>query len=329
MNKKTKIISLSLVVIAVLGIFIYQYMTRIEVREVDFSVQEAKISEYANPNAFVTAEQLKTMLDDTSKDVVVIGTMDARGGAIPGSFQVWRPDYSGTDVYAFGGMANTKEEMERLFSQLGITPETTIVTYAANDQHDSARVFWQAKMLGHEDVRLLDGGINVWIGAGYETGDPLNIGDRPETNYEAPDFNEAGFNATLDVVAGAVNNDDYIILDTRSESEEDGSRTLSGAFGPGKIKGSLFIEYSKATTEEGTIKPRAELEELYADVLASEKTAISYCQSGVRSAYTWLILTEVLGYEDALNYDGSWIEWSYEVYENENDEIIQLTENTN
>ncbi|WNF38812.1 rhodanese-like domain-containing protein [Bacillaceae bacterium IKA-2] len=329
MNKKTMIISLSLVVIAVLGIFIYHYMTRVEVREVDLSVQEAKISEYANHNAFVTAEQLKAMLDDTSLDVVAIGTMDARGGVIPGSFQVWRPDYSGTDVYEFGGMANSKEEMEQLFSQFGVTPETTIVTYAAQDQHDSARLFWQAKMLGHEDVRLLDGGINVWIGAGYETGNPLTIGDRPETNYEAPNFNESGFNAKLDVVTDAVDNDDYIILDTRSESEEDGSTTLSGAFGPGKIKGSVFIEYSKATTEEGTIKPRAELEELYRDVVSSDKQVIAYCQSGVRSSYTWLILTEVLGYENALNYDGSWIEWSYEVYEKDNDKITQLTENNN
>ncbi len=322
-----KISGFSALAVAIIGIFVYFSLTGIDAQEVDLSVQQEKINEYANPDVFITAEALNELMEDEAEDVVVIGTMDERGGAIPGSFEVWRPDYSGTDAYPYGGMANSKEELEALLRSFGVTEDTTLVTYAANDQHDSARLFWQFKMLGHEDVRLLDGGINVWIGAGFETGDALALGDRPETDYEAPDFNEEAFNASLDTVISAVDNNDFLVLDTRGQDEEDGSTTLSGAEGPGKIKGAMFLEYSDATAEDGTIKSVDELEEIYADVIDGDETVISYCQSGVRSAYTWLVLTHALGYEDALNYDGSWIEWSYEAYVDANQDVIDRTEN--
>ncbi|MCE7792666.1 hypothetical protein K8O68_09590 [Salipaludibacillus sp. CUR1] len=327
MSKKMKFGSFGALAVLLVGVIVYFSVTGIDAQEVDMSAQQEKISEYANPEVFVTAHELKDLMEDESQDVVVIGTMDERGGAIPGSFEVWRPDYSGTEDYPYGGMANTKEEMEDMLSSFGVQEDTTIVTYAANDQHDSARVFWQLKMMGHEDVRFLDGGINVWIGEGFETGDAMEPGDRPETEYTAPDFNEEAFNASLDTMIEAADSDDYLVLDTRALDEEEGSTTLSGAYGPGKIQDSLFIEYSEATAEDGTIKPLNELEELYGDVTANDQTVISYCQSGVRSAYTWLVLTHAMGYDNAKNYDGSWIEWSYHAYEEGNQDVIDRTEN--
>jgi thiosulfate/3-mercaptopyruvate sulfurtransferase len=328
MNKKL-MLSLMSIVLIVVGFLVYKELTGIKVASVDTSIQQQKIMNYANPEAVITAEALHALLEDKTQDVVVIGTMNSADQVIPGSFAVWRPDYSGTDLYPYGGMANTKEELEALLSSFGVNTDTTIVTYAANDQHDSARIFWQFKMLGHDDVRLLDGGINVWIGNGFETGEQAKIGDRPQTDYKAPNYNAAAFTANLETVMNAVDNEDFIILDTRAKDEEDGSKTLNGAFGPGKIKGSTFIEYSQATTENGTLKPREELEELYKEVLAADKEVIAYCQSGVRSAYTWFVFTQILGYDNVLNYDGSWIEWSYEAYEQENPEVVKLTENGN
>lgn len=326
MNKKL-IVSLSIIAMFLIGFIVYQSITGIEVREVNLSEQQLKINEYANPDSLITAEALKELLADESKDVVVIGTMKEADKAIPGSYVVWRPDYSGTKAFDYGGMANTKEEMETLLSNFGVKEDTTIVTYAANDQHDSARLFWQLKLLGHKDVRLLDGGINVWIGLGYETTEPMAIGDRPKTEYKAPNYDPQKFNASIDVVANAIDNTDYVIIDTRAEDEEKGAKTLNGAFGPGKIKGSVWIEYSKATKENGTFKPLEELEALYKNEIASNKEIIAYCQSGVRSAYTWFVFTQILGYEEVLNYDGSWIEWSYNAYELKNEEIIAQTEN--
>lgn len=325
MSKKWKITGFSTAAVAIIAVIVYFSVTGIEAQEVDMDEQQEKISEYANPEVFMTANELKDLME-TDEDVVVIGTMSERGGAIPGSFEIWRPDYSGTDLYPYDGMANEKEEIEALLGSFGVTPETTIVTYAANAQHDSARVFWQLKMLGHDDVRFLDGGINAWIGQGFDTGNPLSIGDREATNYEAPDYNEAAFNASLDDVIGAVDGEGMLI-DTRGGDEEDGSTTLQGAFGPGKIADATFINWTEAVAEDGTAVSLSELESIYGELVESGETLIPYCQSGVRSSYTWLLLTYGLGYDDALNYDGSWIEWSYEAYEMNNADVIERTEN--
>ncbi|WP_066175765.1 sulfurtransferase [Bacillus marinisedimentorum] len=327
MNKQ---VAASLIALAVfvIGFFTYDYFTGIKAQEVNVSAQQEKINEYSNPESFITPEQLKKLQEDASKDVVVIGAMKSKDKAIPGSFVLWRDDYQGSEGHEYGGMASPKEKMEDMLSSFGVTKNTTIVTYAANDQHDSARLFWQLKMLGHKDVRFLDGGINVWIGEGYETAEAAQPGDRPKTEYKAPDFNEEAFNADVDEVASAVeNNDEFYLLDTRSESEESGSDTKKGAYGPGKIKGSTWVEYSQATSEEGTLKSKEELEDLYGEIIESNKEVISYCQSGVRSAYTWLVLTQALGYERVQNYDGSWIEWSYNSYEQGDEGIKSKVEN--
>ncbi|MCL2201160.1 MAG: rhodanese-like domain-containing protein, partial [Oscillospiraceae bacterium] len=59
------------------------------------------------------------------------------------------------------------------------------------------------------------------------------------------------------------------------------------------------------------------------------RNVITYCQSGVRSAHTWLVLREVLGIENVWNYEGSWIEWSYaasEYSDYPSQRILELTE---
>ncbi|SDK75712.1 sulfurtransferase [Natronincola ferrireducens] len=314
--KKNKLWIILLAVVVLVGGGYYGYRQMFGVKKVVVAASEQmdKISEYANPSAFITPLQLKELIDN-QEDVVVIGALDPIKGDAPiaGSFTMWRPDYSAAQgVYDFGGMRNTIEETEAILSGYGVTPDTTIVVYASNAHHDAARLWWQFKLLGHEDVRYLDGGLNAWVGAGYPTG-----GGNPTveaTNYKAPNPSEMLIASFDDVVAAL--GTDTVIIDTRGAEEEDGSTTLSGAFGPGKIPGAVWIEWTEALNEDTTLKSKNQLQALYGDL--EDKKVITYCQSGVRSAHTLLVLTQVLGYEDVMNYDGSWIEWSYEHYENNN-----------
>ena len=63
-------------------------------------------------------------------------------------------------------------------------------------------------------------------------------------------------------------------------------------------------------TDNGTFKAADELRRIYEGKgITSEKATIAYCRIGERSAHTWFVLTELLGVEDARNYDGSWTEW--------------------
>src|SRR5438445_719457 len=79
---------------------------------------------------------------------------------------------------------------------------------------------------------------------------------------------------------------------------------------PGHIPSAANVPWSKAANEDGTFKSADELTGLYegANVLPG-KDVIAYCRIGERSAHTWFVLHELLGYKDVKNYDGSWTEW--------------------
>ena len=62
--------------------------------------------------------------------------------------------------------------------------------------------------------------------------------------------------------------------------------------------------------DDGTFKAADELRELYAGKgVTPDKSVTAYCRIGERSAHTWFVLRELLGYQDVKNYDGSWTEW--------------------
>ena len=296
---------------------------------VDNSAQGKKISKYSNQEAFTTPNQLKALIDAKDKDLVVIGVLDPTKALLPGniagtpiegSYTVWRPDYSGagskesisTEV---GGFRKSKEVVEELLSKAGATANSKIIVYAADAHHDAGRLYWQIKLLGHKDVRVLDGGLNAWIGAGYPTSNARNLADESKkTDYKAASYDVNKFDADINKVVEALNNpEEWVVIDTRSKDEYDGKNTKSskGAYGTGRLKGTVHIEWSNALNKEDTtLKSLEEIKQIYGETIKGKKVIV-FCQSGVRSAFSYSALTNILGAKDVYNYDGSWIEWSF------------------
>ncbi len=276
---------------------------------------------------FISAKELKAKIDAKDKDLILIGVLHNKkryipgnnaGKPIDGTFEVWRPDYSGKDskeaiAPAVTGFRKSKEEMEVLLSKAGATRDSEIVVYSADAMHDAVRVYWQIKLLGHDDVKILDGGVNAWLAAGYPDGDSVDLVDeKVKTNYKAKSYDVAKHNVTVQQLMAALDNPkEWVIIDTRSVKEQNGEKTGSsaGAYGTGGIKGSLDIEWKNALNKDHTLKSEAELKELYKDIKG--RKVITFCQSGVRSAHTQAVLEEVLDMDDVYNYDGSWIELTY------------------
>ena len=72
----------------------------------------------------------------------------------------------------------------------------------------------------------------------------------------------------------------------------------------------MSIPWASAVRDDGTFKSADELRELYGGQgITSEKEVTAYCRIGERSAHTWFVLKELLGFERVRNYDGSWTEW--------------------
>lgn len=291
------------------------------------NAQSDKLAAYANQDAFISPAELKQLMDRNEPNLVVIGVINPTLAIIPlhaarspiaGSFTVWRGDYSGTGsalavAQSVSGMALSRETMENLLSRAGATPQSMIVVYALDAMHDAARFMWQIRQLGHRDVRLLDGGLNAWQAANFPTGSFARLAEQPvQTTYRAPDFDAMRGNARLgDVITALQNPNEWVVIDTRSADEFNGRPSASsrGAFGTGRLTGSVHIEWVAANAADRTLRTREEIAAAYSEAIRGRKVIV-FCQSGVRSSHTQIILRDVLGLE-VYNYDGSWIDWSF------------------
>ena len=282
----------------------------------------------APSSAIISAGELKAQIDSGDKNLVLFGVINPTAALVPfsvpsrpiaDSWLVWRGDYSsGKTQEAIApevtGFRRSQADMEALLSKAGVTPDSKIVVYAADAMHDAARFVWQLKVLGLNNVQYLDGGLNAWLAAGYPHGQGAKLeGLAAKTAFKAPKYNPAAFDASFELVKKALASNEWVVIDTRSGDEYNGKQTSSssGAFGSGRIAGVTHINWTNAVDNNTKLlKSAEELQKIYGDAIRGKKV-IAYCQSGVRSAHTWLVLTEVLGATDVYNYDGSWIEWSF------------------
>jgi len=206
-----------------------------------------------------------------------------------------------------------KGTFERLLGERGIGNDTTIVVYGDKNNWFAAYAYWYVKIYGHGDVRILDGGRQKWIDEGREI--TTDVPSPASTTYKAKERDES-IRAYRDQVRGWIGADDRALVDVRSPGEYAGDLIAppgyeqEGAQRAGHIPTAESIPWASVVKDDGTFKSVDELRELYGSKgVTEEKSVTAYCRIGERSAHTWFVLRELLGYDDVRNYDGSWTEW--------------------
>jgi thiosulfate/3-mercaptopyruvate sulfurtransferase len=197
-------------------------------------------------------------------------------------------------------------------SSSGVTPSTTLVIYGDNNNWFAAWAFWQAKVYGHQDVRLMNGGRKKWLAEGRElTKDALQV---RRAAYQAKSA-DLSLRAFLPEVQAASANRSAAMVDVRSPQEFTGEILAPPGLPEtcqrgGHIPGARNIPWGKAANEDGTFKSADELRALYsAEGIDGSGPIITYCRIGERSSHTWFALKYLLGFDKVTNYDGSWTEW--------------------
>jgi len=231
-------------------------------------------------------------------------------GHIPGAVKLnWRDDLQDPVRRDVVG----KKTFERLLGERGIGNDTTVVLYGDKHNWFAAYAYWYLKMYGHEDVRLLNGGRQKWIDERRLLS--VRPAAREPRAYEAKEKDEA-IRADRDLVLASLGAPTVALVDVRSPAEYAGELIAppgykqEGAQRAGHIPTAVSVPWVSAVRADGTFKRPAELDELYADKgVTRDKTVVAYCRIGERSAHTWFVLRELLGYGDVRNYDGSWTEW--------------------
>jgi thiosulfate/3-mercaptopyruvate sulfurtransferase len=206
-----------------------------------------------------------------------------------------------------------KEGMQKLLSDSGISNSTTVILYGDNNNWFACWAFWQLKYYGHQDVRIMNGGRIKWELEGKPFVETKTEVDSVPYLAKEPD---ESLRAYRDQILKALSESGISLVDVRSPDEYSGllfapeNVPQEGSQRAGHIPGAKNIPWAQATDSDGTFKTYAELLQLYKDNgITGEGNTVTYCRIGERSSHTWFVLTQLLGYSNVSNYDGSWTEW--------------------
>ena len=210
------------------------------------------------------------------------------------------------------------EGFGKLMDKVGVTPGTEVVLYGGNNNWFAAYAYWYFRYYGHDNVKLMNGGRKKWELEGRElTQDPPKVvAGKGYAVKKADDDIRAFRDWIRDEVLDKVGKT-YGLVDVRSPEEFRGELLApphlpqEQAQKPGHIPGAANIPWSKSVDpESGAFLQPDQLKELYGAVgITPDKNIVAYCRIGERSAHTWFVLHELLGYPNVRNYDGSWTEW--------------------
>ena len=246
------------------------------------------VSGYATENALVDADWAKAHIDDPNVRFVEVDvdTTAYDQSHIPGAV-----GWNWTSQLADGIRRDiaSREEFSKLLNESGIGPDTTIALYGDNNNWFAAWAYWQLKLFGHPDVRILNGGRKFWL----DNGLPLTT-DTPSysaTGYQLPepDFSLRAFQSDITPRLGA---SDFALVDVRSPAEFNGEiiappGMTETAQRAGHIPGAASIPWAQTVREDGTFKSRDELADLYeAKGVTPDKDVVAYCRIGERSSHS-------------------------------------------
>lgn len=274
---------------------------------------------YANPDVLVTTEWVAAhgkdpgiQLVESDEDVLLYDL-----GHIDGAIKIdWHEDLQHPVYRDF----IDEDGFNELMSRNGITPETTIIFYGDNNNWWAAYAYWFFRYMGHDNVKVMDGGRQKWEAEGREM--TRDVPKQSRVHYAAAKVKHDLRAFREDVMGhigfrnGKKEQDGKPLVDVRSPGEYSGellhmpNYPQEGAQRGGHIPGAASIPWAQAVAPDNTFKTADELRALYGGKgIVAEEDIIVYCRIGERSSHTWFVLHELLGYPNVRNYDGSWTEW--------------------
>jgi thiosulfate/3-mercaptopyruvate sulfurtransferase len=269
------------------------------------------MADYARPDSLVSTDWLAQRLDEPDVRIVEVDedtTAYDKGHIRNAVAWNWFEDLHARPQRDYVD----QEGLSRLLQQAGVGGDTTVVLYGGNNNWFAAYGYWLLRYRGFDDVKLLDGGRKAWELEDRElvTGTPSF--EATDVRVSSTDRDE--LRALRDQVLASVGSS--TLVDVRSPEEYRGEVLApphlpqEQAQVPGHIPGAANIPWSKAANDDGTFRSADELADLYGGQgVTPDREVIAYCRIGERSAHTWFVLHELLGYPNVRNYDGSWTEY--------------------
>lgn len=203
-------------------------------------------------------------------------------------------------------MMPSESDFNASAQKLGLNNDDLIVVYDNSGTLASPRAWWMFKAMGHDNVRVLNGGLPAWIAEGLFVADSLST--PAQTGSFSGTLSPEAFLDAQAVLAHSTNRSANIV-DARSRTRFLGEVAEPRAgLRSGHIPNSVCLPFQELITE-GRIKSVPELEQAFSNLtIDNDKSVIFSCGSGV-TACVLLLAAYQLGLNDVSVYDGSWTEW--------------------
>ena len=245
---------------------------------------------YVHPEVLVDADWLAEHVDDPTVRIVdarAPGDLLGSASHLPGAVFV--------DICCASDIMGV-EPFARLMGELGIGDDTTVVVYDALGGLRSARLWWALQYYGHEDARLLDGGIRAWM----DVDGPLET--------DTPEVEPAVFTAE-------VQPEWYVAMDQVKAAIDDPAITIVDALPADRhrlehIPTAVSLPAPDLLDWTRTVKAPEELSAMLEDAgLDPAQRTITSCSGGYYGAFAAFVL-HLMGFESVALYDGSLAEWT-------------------
>lgn len=225
---------------------------------------------------------------------------------IPGAIFFDIDEIADTSV-AYPHMLPSPEKFSSRMRKMGIGDGQRIVVYDREGMFSAPRVWWMFRVMGVDDVSVLNGGLPKWKAEGR----PLMMGEpAPRTTRHFTSRRNLDLVRDVDDMKSVIKDGSAIIVDARSPERFSGKAPEPRkGLRSGHIPGSHNVPYGQLVNSNGTLKSPTELNAIFeAAGVDPHKPVVTSCGSGITACVLALALAET-GHKRTSVYDGSWAEW--------------------
>ena len=197
------------------------------------------------------------------------------------------------------------EEFEKKVQALGVNQESAVVCYDDVGIYSSPRVWWNFKLMGFNNIAVLNGGLPKWKAKNYPLELPT-LNKIKEGSFRV-NYQPNKVKYTKDILS-AIKDKNVLIADARSEGRFYGTVPEPRKdVKSGHIPNSVSLPYS-SIIEDDLFKSEEELSLIFNNLNPKKKELIFSCGTGI-TASVLALAAEILGNHNYAVYDGSWTEW--------------------
>jgi len=211
------------------------------------------------------------------------------------------------------GMLPPVDKLEKLIGKLGISNTDHVVVvaggYGASEMGIATRIYWTFKVLGHDQVSILDGGMEAYFELGKKVPLSRNIPRPRQKSFKAaPNWDLVA--TDKDVAAAGTNG--VALVDSRPNDQFLGVNKSSSVKRHGTLAGARNLPGKWLTVDDGGFFRRPDvLKKLFAAVgVKPDQPSIAFCNTGHWASLGWFVSHELMGNDQVKLYDGSMAQWT-------------------